>query len=147
MNQSTAKTLKKYQQQIARRLRKKNYPDQAQPMFQGGNLHYEIAARTGAISGGGLGAIHTLAQCLDMVQEIDGHRHLLKVHLPYHESDHMLNVAYNLLAGGVRLEDWELRRQDEHYLDSLGVPRIPDPTTAGDCTRECIERIESIIYR
>lgn len=104
-------------------------------MFHGGNIHYAIAERTGAISCGGLGAIHTLAQRLGLVKEIDAHLHLLKVHLPYHESDHILNVAYNILAGGVRLEDLELRRQDEHYLDSLGAARIPDPTTAGDFTR------------
>jgi hypothetical protein len=29
---------------------------------------------------------------------------LLKRHLPYHESDHVLNLAYNALLDGVRLE-------------------------------------------
>ncbi len=29
---------------------------------------------------------------------------LLKRHLPYHESDHILNIASNLFAGGRRLE-------------------------------------------
>ena len=56
---------------------------------------------------------------------------MLKIHLPYHESDHVLNMAYNILAGGVRLEDIELRRQDEVFLNGLGAERIPDPTTAG----------------
>ena len=93
MKKSCSKTLRKYQQRIARRLRKKNYTDQPEPMFQGGNLHYEVAARTGAVSCGGLGAIHTLAQRLGLVKEIDGHLHLLKVPLPYHESDHVLNFA------------------------------------------------------
>ena len=62
-------------------------------MFQGGNLHYEVAERTGAVSCGGLGAIHTLAQRLGLVKEIDEHLHLLKAHLPYHESDHVLIFA------------------------------------------------------
>jgi hypothetical protein len=57
------------------------------------------------------------------------------LHLPYHESDHVLNLTYNLLAGGQRLEDIELRRQDEVFLNGLGAERIPDPTTAGDFTR------------
>ena len=57
------------------------------------------------------------------------------MHLPYHESDHVLNIAYNILAGGVRLEDIELRRQDENFLNGLDAQRIPDPTTAGDFTR------------
>ena len=54
--------------------------------------------------------MHLLVQNLGLVQDIDAHLHLLKVHLPYHESDHVLNLTYNLLAGGQRLEDIELRR-------------------------------------
>jgi len=61
--------------------------------------------------------------------------HLLKIHMPDHESDHVLNIAYNLLAGGACLEHLELRRNDEVYLDALGARRIPDPTTAGDFCR------------
>ena len=98
-----------------------------------------------------------MAQRLGLVKEIDGHRHLLKVHLPYHESDHMLNVAYNILAGGVRSWDWELRRQAEDYPESLGAPRIPGPVTVGDCTRrfqpediltlqECIDRTRPRVW-
>ena len=60
---------------------------------------------------------------------------MLKKHLPYHESDHVLNLAYNALLEGVRLEDIELRRNDEAFLDGLGAQRIPDPTTSGDFTR------------
>ena len=58
-----------------------------------------------------------------------------KVHLPYHESDHVLNLADNALCGGTCLEDLELRRQDEAYSNLLGAQRIPDPTTAGDFCR------------
>jgi hypothetical protein len=76
---------------------------------------------------------------LGLVEEIDRHLQLLKVHLPYHESDHVLNLTYNLLAGGQRMEDIELRRQDEVFLDGLGAERIPDPTTAGDFTRRFAE--------
>jgi hypothetical protein len=82
----------------------------------------------------------------------------LKVHLPYHESDHVLNLAYNILAGGQRLEDIEGRRQDEVFLNGLGAERIPDPTTAGDFTRrfspadigslqECINRARLAVWR
>jgi hypothetical protein len=127
-------------------------------MLRGSNLRYEMAERTGAVGCGGLGAIHTLAQRLGLVKDIDEHLHLLKVHLPYHESDHVLNLAYNILAGGVRLEDIELRRQDENFLNGLGAQRIPDPTTAGDFTRrfttedvltlqECINRARQRIWQ
>jgi hypothetical protein len=92
------------------------------------------------------------------VEEIDQNLELLKVHLPYHESDHVLNIAYNVLVGGERLEDMELRRQDESFLDGLGAQRTPDPTTAGDFTRrfgveqitelqECFNRTRQRVWR
>jgi len=70
-----------------------------------------------------------------LVKVIDEQLELLKVHAPYHESDHVLNITYNVMVGGVRLEDIELRRQDEVFLNAVGAQRIPDPTTAGDFTR------------
>ena len=76
-----------------------------------------------------------MVQCLGLIADINQHLKLLKVHLAYHESDHVLNLAYNILAGGVRLEDIELRRQDENFLNGLAAQRLPDPTTAGDFTR------------
>lgn len=99
------------------------------------NIHYEIAGRTRATAQGGIGAIHLLVRKLELDRAIDAHLGLLKIHLPYHESDHVLNIAYNLLAGGTCLEHLELRRSDEAYLDALGARRIPDPTTAGDFCR------------
>jgi hypothetical protein len=69
------------------------------------------------------------------IEEIDSVLHLLKRHLPYHESDHVLNIAYNAIAGGTRLEDIELQRQNKAWLDALGAEIIPDPTTEGDFLR------------
>src|SRR4051794_22606430 len=109
-------------------------------MMTASNIHYEIADRTRAIAPGGIGAIHLLARKVGLIRDIDQNLHLLKRHLPYHESDHVLNVAYNLLAGGSRLEHIEVRRNDEVYLDALGAQRIPDPTTAGDFCRRFTER-------
>ncbi|HEY5844150.1 MAG TPA: IS1380 family transposase, partial [Mycobacterium sp.] len=60
---------------------------------------------------------------------------MLKVHLPYHESDHVLNLAYNVACGGTRLEDIERLRHDTAYMNALGADLIPDPTTAGDFCR------------
>jgi len=92
-------------------------------MLAATNIHYEVAERAGGMAYGGIGAIHTLAQQTGLVEAIDAKLHLLKIHLPYHESDHVLNVAYNILCGGSRLEDIELRRNDEVYLDALGAQR------------------------
>ncbi len=64
-----------------------------------------------------------------MAESINRSCPIFKVRLPYSEADHVLNIAYNLLAGGTCLEHLELRRQDEAYLNALGAERIPDPTT------------------
>jgi hypothetical protein len=79
--------------------------------------------------------MHLMGQKLGLAEEINARVQLLKRHLPYHESDHVLNLAYNALLDGLRLEDIELRRNDEAFLDGLGAQRIPDPTTSGDFTR------------
>jgi hypothetical protein len=104
-------------------------------MFAARNIGYEMADRARAISHGGIGAVHLLARKVKLIQAIDRDLHLLKVHLPYHESDHVLNLAYNLLCDGDCLQDLETLRNDEAYLDALGAQRIPDPTTAGDFCR------------
>ena len=75
-----------------------------------------------------------------LIDAIDERLHLLKRHLPYHESDHVLNIAYNILTGGTRLDDIELRRNDERYMNALGAEPIPDPTTAGDFRRRFSHR-------
>src|SRR3954462_1953821 len=108
-------------------------------MMTASNIRYEVSDRTRAIAPGGIGAMHLLARKLGLVEDIDRGLHLLKRHLPYFESDHVLNIAYNLLAGGSRLEHLEVRRNDEVYLDALGAERIPDPTTAGDFCRRFTE--------
>jgi len=104
-------------------------------MLSASNLRYELSDRARGLAVGGVGAMHRLAQHVGLVDDLNEHVEVLKVHLPYHESDHVLNIAYNALCGGHRLEDIELRRQDEVYLDALGAQRIPDPTTAGDFCR------------
>jgi Transposase DDE domain group 1 len=104
-------------------------------MMTATNIHYESADRVRGLSAGGIGALFLLAQRIELAKDIDRDLHLLKRHLPYHESDHVLNIALNLLAGGRHIEHLELRRNDEVYLDALGAERIPDPTTAGDFCR------------
>jgi len=104
-------------------------------MFAASNIHYEVSDRSLGLNGGGIGAIHQMARAVGLAMALDRDVQLLKVHLPYHESDHILNIAYNFLLGGTCLEDLELRRNDEAYMNALGTRRIPDPTTAGDFCR------------
>jgi len=104
-------------------------------MYKASNVHYDLSERARGLDTGGIGAMHRLARHTGLIEEIDRRVELLKEHLPYHESDHVLGIAYNILCGGTCLQDIELRRQNEVYLDALGAQRIPDPTTAGDFCR------------
>jgi Transposase DDE domain group 1 len=130
---------------IRQRLDKPVTAPSPDPVFTASNIHYEAATKTQAISCGGIGAIQLLVRELGLAEAIDERLHLLKVHLPYHESDHVLNFAYNALCNGTCLDDIELRRNDVVFLDALGADRIPDPTTAGDfCRRFSAEDVETL---
>ena len=127
-------------------------------MFGTGRVHYEVGAHTDAMCYGGIAAVHRLVTKLGLAKTIDATLKLLKVHLPYHESDHVLNLAYNVLCGGTRLEDIERLRHDTAYMNALDADLIPDPTTAGDFTRrfdeehvrqlmECINAVRPPLWR
>jgi len=118
-------------------------------MYRARNIQYEHSDRVRGLASGGIGAMHRLVQHTGLVDAIDRRVELLKEHLPYHESDHVLGITYNVLCGGTCLQDIERRRQDEVYLDALGAQRIPDPTTAGDFCRRfdepAIEALQTAI--
>jgi hypothetical protein len=120
---------------IQRRLDKTKFPKKSGPVLAGGNLRYEISDRIHGLGFGGVSLFHQLARDIGLIDAIDAHLSILKIHLPYHESDHVVNVALNTLCNGDCLQDIELRRKDVNYLDALGAQRIPDPTTAGDFCR------------
>ena len=137
MKQDIARQLAEGNRQIRRRLvrAQKRRHGRGQPVLSASNVTYEVSDRVRAISHGGLAAIHRIVLQSGLVQRIDEQVHVLKVHQPYHESDHVLNIAYNVLCGGRTLEDIEIRRNDAAFLDAMGVDAIPDPTTAGDFCR------------
>jgi hypothetical protein len=130
------------QRQIVRRLDRKKLGDCSRPVFAGRIIYYEVAKRVRGLAHGGIGALHMLVQESGLAEAIDRRLHLLSCARPYHESDHVLNFAYNALCQGTCLQDIELRRNDAVFLDALGARRIPDPTTAGDfCRRFDAEQI------
>jgi hypothetical protein len=128
-------TLRRRKHQILRRIENRPGPERERPMIAASNIHYELAERAQGLAAGGIGAMLLVARRTGLIADIDQHLHLLKRHLPYHESDHVLNIAFNILAGGRKIEHIELRRNDEVYLNALDAQRIPDPTTAGDFCR------------
>jgi hypothetical protein len=86
------------------------------PVLGRANIVHELSARTKGTAHGGIGAIAKLVDACGLAGEIDASLELLKLHKPYYESDHVLNIAYNALCGGQRLEDIEARRCDAVFL-------------------------------
>jgi hypothetical protein len=143
---SIRRKLASSKRRIERRLDKKDLRGCSKPMMTASNIHYEIADRTRGIASGGIGLIHALARRLGLIDALDRRLQLLKLHLPYHESDHVLALAYLPLCGGTCLQDLELLRHDEVLLDALGARRLPDPTTAGDfCRRFSPDSIQALL--
>jgi Transposase DDE domain group 1 len=146
VNAKLRKKLDRRKRRIQKRLDKSKLGNCSKPMLTASNIQYEIGERDRGIGYGGIGAMHLLVRKLGLAAAIDRHLHLLKIHLPYHESDHVLNLAYNALCDGTCLQDIELRRNDEVFLDALGARRIPDPTTAGDfCRRFTAEQVHTLL--
>jgi hypothetical protein len=148
VNAKIRNQLARCQRKIARRLARKRR-QRPTPVIAATRADYELAQRDRAVAQGGIGLFARLAKQVGLIDGIDQRLSLLKIHLPYHESDHVLNLAFNALLGGTNLEDIELRRNDEVFLDALGAERIPDPTTAGDFLRrfdiEAILDLEAVI--
>jgi hypothetical protein len=140
LSEPNERALGKRKEELSRRLSRGFGGRSTGPVMCGGNIHYEVADRTQAIHCGGLGVICQLVDRLGLRQEIDDDVTVLQRHVPYHESDHVLTMAYNILSGGSRLEDLEGLRQNVSLLDALGASRLPDPTTAGDFTRRFKEQ-------
>ena len=135
MSTKIQKKIASEKHKILRRLKKAHQFNIGGPTLSASNIHYEISERDSGMIYGGIGALHLLARQSGLIQRIDENLRLLKFHIPYHESDHVLNIAYNSVCGGQTLQEIELRRNDRAYLDALGAPSIPDPTTSGDFCR------------
>jgi hypothetical protein len=104
-------------------------------VLQGANVQVEMGARHVGTANVGVAVMHQLVRELDLPQAIYQRLNLLKTHAPFHESDHVSIFAYYALCCCGCIEDVELRRQDEAYLDSLGAKGVPYPTTAGHFCR------------
>ena len=87
MNASVHRRLDRRKRRILRRIENRPGVERPEPILTASNIHYEIGDRTRAIAPGGIGAIHTPAQRLGLVRDIDEGLHLLKRHLPYQKSE------------------------------------------------------------
>ena len=109
------------------------------PVIGSNAIRYELSERSHAICHGGVGLMLKLARSTGLIEEIDRRLHLLKVHAPYQESDHVMAHVLNMCCQGTRLEHFELLRNNEAFLDAIGADSFPDPTTAGDFCRRFSE--------
>ena len=71
MKKKDSKILRQRKAQLAKRLERKQYPDQPRPMFSARNIHYEMAERIQGVDCGGLGAFHLLACNTGLIKAID----------------------------------------------------------------------------
>ena len=90
---------------IAQRLDKQHRePDDGlsgeQPVLQGANVQCVMGERQCGTAYGGVAVMHQLVRELQLAEALDQRLQLLKLHKPYHESDHVLNFAYNALCDG-----------------------------------------------
>ncbi|WP_432990683.1 IS1380 family transposase [Dactylosporangium sp. CA-233914] len=116
-----------------------HWGERPQPMLTSQKINYEIGGNVEATPYGGLFAMHRLVTRLGLASAIDASVELLKLHLPYHESDHVLTLAYSVLTGGTRLQDIDRLRNDVPLMNGLGARLLPDPTTVGDFLRRFTE--------
>jgi hypothetical protein len=98
-------------------------------------LHLESDPRGETTHYGGLVLAQQFVRRFRVAQRLDDALVLFKRHAPYHESDHVLALAYTLYADGTCLEDQAALQGSEAVRRLVGACRIPDPTTAGDFLR------------
>ena len=91
-NKQSRKNIARRKRKVAARHAKAgHWHDRPRPMFNTGTVRYEVGATTDATNFGGIAAVHRLVTKLGLAETIDAELELLKIHLPYHESDHVLN--------------------------------------------------------
>lgn len=134
MKQKTTAELARREGRIKSRLSQGKHGKNG-PVIAGVNEHLEVAERVTATSHGGLGLVQRLVRQIGLAEAIDAGVNVLRTHCPYRESDHVLNLAYSVLAGGQTLDDVEKIRHDEALLNLIGAKRLPGATTAGDFLR------------
>jgi hypothetical protein len=111
------------------------WPEHDGPVMRMPKLHLESEPRSMVTRFGGLALVEQFCRRFGVARLIDEHVEVLKIHMPYHESDHVLAQALSLYVGGSCLEDMMHLQHDEAAKRMLGACRLPDPTTAGDFLR------------
>jgi hypothetical protein len=105
------------------------------PVFRNRCVRLQVEQRGQTTPYGGLALAHDLAMRLNLARELNRALPLLRWHLPYFESDHVLTHVYNQYVGGQCIEDIANLQHSTAIKHLVGACRIPDPSTAGDFLR------------
>lgn len=111
------------------------WPDTRGPVFRNPKLHVEVDPQSTTTPYGGLGLAFQFLKKFKVAKRINERVQVLKLHLPYHESDHVQAQALNLYSGGTCIEDMANLQNSEAVRRMAGACRFPDPTTGGDFLR------------
>ena len=94
-------------------------------------LHLESDPRGEITHYGGLVLAQQFVRRFGVAKRIDESLELFKRHAPYHESDHVLALAYTLYTDGTCLEDQAGLQGSEAVRRLVGACRIPDRPRPG----------------
>jgi len=111
------------------------WPEGERPVFRNRQVRVQVQQRGEITPYGGLSLAHDLAMRLGIDRESNDSLRMLRLHLPYFESDHLLTHVYNQYVGGSCIEDIAHLQHSDAVKHLVGACRIPDPTTAGDFLR------------
>ena len=127
------------------------WPEAYRPVFSNRQMRVKVQQRDKITPYGGLSLAHDLAMRLQIDRDINRSISLLKLNLPYFESDHLLTHVYNQYVGGQCIEDIANLQHSQAVKHLLGACRIPDPSTAGDFLRRFdqpqLEAFQEVIDR
>ena len=111
------------------------WPKDERPVIRNRQVRVQIQERGEITPYGGLSLAHDLAMRLGIDRDINHSMELLRLHLPYFDSDHLLTHVYNQYVGGSCIEDIAHLQHSDAIKHLTGACRIPDPSTAGDFLR------------
>ena len=111
------------------------WPKDERPVIRNRQVRVQIQERGEITPYGGLSLAHDLAMRLGIDRDINHSMELLRLHLPYFNSDHLLTHVYNQYVGGSCIEDIAHLQHSDAIKHLTGACRIPDPSTAGDFLR------------
>ena len=111
------------------------WPEGERPVIHNRQVRLQVQQRGEITPYGGLALAHDLAMRLGIDRDINASMQLLRLYLPYFDSDHLLTHVYNQYVGGLCIEDIANLQHSDAVKHLTGACRIPDPSTAGDFLR------------